>query len=52
MHRDPICSIQVVIKQIDDDGQTGRVTITFNSLGIKQRTEDATKTALRLKHEE
>ncbi len=35
--RDQIRLIQVVVKQVDYDGETGRVTITFNPLGIKKR---------------
>lgn len=41
--RDQIRLIQVVVKQVDYDGETGRVTITFNPLGIKKRAEYATK---------
>ena len=41
--RDQIRLIQVVIKQVDYDGESGRVTITFNPIGIKKRAEHATK---------
>lgn len=41
--RDQIRLVQVVIKQVDYDGETGRVTITFNPIGIKKRAEHATK---------
>ena len=40
---DQIRLIQVVVKQVDYDGETGRVTITFNPIGIKRRAEHATK---------
>jgi site-specific DNA recombinase len=32
-----------VIKQVDYYGETGRVAITFNPIGIKERVEHATK---------
>jgi site-specific DNA recombinase len=41
--RDQIRLVQVVIKQVDYDGESGRVTITFNPIGIKKRAEHATK---------
>jgi uncharacterized protein YozE (UPF0346 family) len=41
--RDQIRLVQVVIKQVDYDGESGRVTITFNPIGIKRRAEHATK---------
>jgi site-specific DNA recombinase len=41
--RDQIRLIQVVVKQVDYDGETGRVTITFHPLGIKRRAAHATK---------
>ncbi len=41
--RDQIRLVQVVVKQVDYDGETGRVTITFNPIGIKKRAEHATK---------
>jgi len=41
--RDQIRLVQVVVKQVDYDGETGRVTITFSPIGIKKRAEHATK---------
>ena len=41
--RDQIRLVQVVVKQVDYDGESGRVTITFNPIGIKRRAEHATK---------
>ncbi len=41
--RDQIRLVQVVIKQVDYDGESGRVTIIFNPIGIKKRAEHATK---------
>jgi len=41
--RDQIRFVQVVVKQVDYDGETGRVTITFNPTGIKRRAEHASK---------
>ena len=41
--RDKIRLIGLVVKQVDYDGETGRVTITFNPIGIKKRAEHATK---------
>jgi site-specific DNA recombinase len=41
--RDQIRLIQVVVKQVDYDGETGRVTITFHPLGIKHRAAHATQ---------
>ena len=41
--REQIRLVQVVIKQVDYDGESGRVTITFNPIGIKKRAEHATK---------
>jgi len=41
--RDQIRLIQVVVKQVDYDGETGRVTITFHPLGIKRRAAHATQ---------
>ncbi|MDZ4849967.1 MAG: hypothetical protein SGI77_11835, partial [Pirellulaceae bacterium] len=41
--RDQIRLVQVVVKQVDYDGETGRVTITFNPIGNKKRAEHATK---------
>jgi site-specific DNA recombinase len=41
--RDQIRLIQVVVKQVDYDGETGRVTITFHPLGIKRRAPHATR---------
>ncbi len=40
---DQIRLVQVVIKQVDYDGESGRVTITFIPIGIKKRSEHATK---------
>jgi len=41
--RDQIRLVQVVVKQVDYDGETSRVTITFNPIGIKKRAEHATQ---------
>ena len=41
--RDQIRLVQVVIKQVDYDGESGSVTITFNPIGIKKHAEHATK---------
>jgi uncharacterized protein YozE (UPF0346 family) len=41
--RDQIRLVQVAVKQVDYDGESGRVTITFNPIGIKKRAEYATK---------
>jgi hypothetical protein len=41
--RDQINLVHVVVKQVDYDGESGRVTITFNPIGIKKRAEHATK---------
>lgn len=41
--REQIRLIQVVVQRVDYDGETGRVTITFNPIGVKRRAEHATK---------
>ncbi len=41
--RDQIRLIGLVVKQVDYDGESGRVTITFNPIGIRNRTQHATK---------
>jgi len=41
--RDQIRLIQMVVKRVDYDGETGRVTITFHPLGGKSQSEHAAK---------
>ena len=41
--RDQIRLIGLVVKQVDYDGESGRVTITFNPIGIRNRAQHATK---------
>jgi len=41
--RDQIRLIQLVVKRVDYDGETGRVTITFHPLGGKSQSEYAAK---------
>lgn len=41
--REQIRLVQVVVKQVEYDGETGRVTITFDPIGIKRRAEHASK---------
>lgn len=41
--RDQIRLIQMVVKRVDYDGETGRVIITFHPLGGKSQSEHAAK---------
>ena len=41
--RDQIRLIQMVVKRVDYDGETGRVTITFHPLASKSQSEHAAK---------
>ncbi len=41
--RDQIRLINMVVKRVDYDGESGRVTITFHPIGGKSQSEHAAK---------
>ncbi len=41
--RDQIRLINMIVKRVDYDGESGRVTITFHPLGGKSQSEYAAK---------